>query len=449
MKKSNFLLMLLSCLFLYSCNEDPVFEEENLVIELREHAFIPGYTDVDVSCIVYSNVSLRSVIMEYSTDKQLSRPFSVALEENGLISDYLQEGEKYYNKNIAGLENNTVYYCRIKIRSSTGYEYKEDFEFTTQNLSTTTVTTHPATDVSYTYATLNGQVISVDGINTTETGFYYSEYANMSNAISVKGNKYNGVFYAKIQNLEPNKIYYFQAYAIINGETCQGQILQFTTNEYTKAQVTTNEPVTVGYVDAKVSYVINDGGNSTITESGIIWGESRTLDITSGTKVKGSSNYANTTYYVTIKDLSAGDIYYYRAYAINSAGISYGQVELIFTKILGEVSVITEEATNVKRTSARLHYSVISEGYKVVHYGFIFNKKDNVDLNPYTFEGNAVLNVGYSEYGKDLNKNNAYYYIQNLSPDTYYEYQAFIQFITSDGEEEIFYGEVESFYTLE
>lgn len=452
MKKSNFLLMLLSCLFLYSCNDDPVFEEENLVIELREHAFIPGYTDVDVSCIVYSNVSLRSVIMEYSTDKQLSRPFSVALDESGLISDYLQEGEKYYNKNIAGLENNTVYYCRIKIRSSTGYEYKEDFEFTTQNLSGSGVITKEATDITLTSASLNGEIASKSSnLTIGEKGFYYSINSNLNEATKVKVNSNQTQFSIQLSDLLPEKKYYFAAYAVIDGNEYKGTVKNFITTSYTKAQVSTGDVTDINYTSATCAMQILDKGNSSVSEVGILYGNSPYLDSDIDTKVEytTSSYKTYTTYKTDIKNLQEGTTYYYCAYAINSAGIATGEVKSFTTKSIGEIAIITGQAKNISYNHVYLYYSLKTTGQNVIEYGFIYDMDDNYWGTLNYEDEHFIESIKVSTWGGvDKNYSNQYFYINDLAAGTKYVYCAFVKYINNDGSENIIYGAIDDFETL-
>lgn len=451
--KKNLLYVLICSICLAACEKDPTFDPEAEKVEINAYVGNIGYSYADVYCQILSNVDVSSVSLELSAFKDMKRSVSYPMTKttNYPIEAEFDKVNIVYKTNLSDLENGSTYYGRIIVKTNIGGSYeKDDIVFSTESLASTGIITKPATNISFTYATLNGEVTSASDIYVYETGFYYSQNSNMSDALSVEGNSNYGSFKQEVYNLEANKTYYFQAYAIIKGETYKGQVLSFRTDEYSEAKITTNEALEIGYIDAIVSYVITDKGNSSVKEAGILWGESSSIDISTGVKIKGSGNYENTTYKVTIEGLSPSEIYYYRAYVINNYGVSYGEIKIFFTKSLGDIWVMTGEPTNITRKSARLHYSIKSEGYAIAQYGILFSKYDNTNINPYTLDGNAVFYIGYKAYGSDLYKSDSYYSISSwLTPGTYYEYQAFVEYTSEWGEKEILFGDVVNFVTLE
>ena len=436
----------MGCILFTACEKDPSFVSETESVSIDVYVGNIGYTYADVYCQISSNVEIVSADLELSRFKDMKRAESYPMKittEYPIEADF-DKTNIVFKTNLKSLENGSTYYGRIVVRTTIGGDYKkEGIVFSTESLETSGIITKPATDIGFTYATLNGEVVVTSDVNVYQTGFYYSQNSNMENAISATGDRYNGSFKATIYNLEPNTTYYYQAYASMNGETYYGQKMQFSTEVYTEADVETGEASDISYTSAKCSLIINSQGNSSITKKGIMYGTDYPLTEANSTKVEaGPSNI------VTLKNLIPGEIYYYCAYATNAAGTEYGITHNFLTKYLGAIFVYTEEATNVKSTSARLHYSITSEGYQVKSYGLIFNKKATTDLIPYTFEGNSVFKIGSASYGTDLVKDNAYYSISYLTPYTYYQYQAYVTYITEDGEEETIFGYVEGFITV-
>lgn len=70
--------------------------------------------------------------------------------------------------------------------------------------------------------------------------------------------------------------------------------------------------------------VITDNGGATITISGICWSKTSNLPSISDDTTKGTSSSGS--FIAMLKNLQPSTTYYVRAYAINSAGIGYGNV---------------------------------------------------------------------------------------------------------------------------
>lgn len=85
--------------------------------------------------------------------------------------------------------------------------------------------------------------------------------------------------------------------------------------------VTTNPVTNIGATSADGNGSVDSDGNSTITERGFCW--STSVDpTTAGSKVTSSGTTG--AYSATMTGLTAGTLYYVRAYAINAVGTAYG-----------------------------------------------------------------------------------------------------------------------------
>ena len=172
-----------------------------------------------------------------------------------------------------------------------------------------------------------------------------------------------GAYSVNMYGLVQNTTYYVRAYAINSVGIAYGQEVHFTTSESVSAPtVTTNQVNSISQNSAVGGgNVIADGGAS-VTERGVCWstGHNPTINNNNGSSGSGLGNYT-----VNMTGLSAGTVYYVRAYAINSQGISYGQ-EVSFTTTAEPPTVTTSQVTNIMQTSATGGGNVTSDGGAVV-----------------------------------------------------------------------------------
>jgi hypothetical protein len=96
--------------------------------------------------------------------------------------------------------------------------------------------------------------------------------------------------------------------------------------------VSTNEPVNVSAVGATIGGNITSDGGSIVTEAGVCYSTSSDVD-TSDSKVANYTVSGN--FSVPVKNLSLLTTYYYRAYAINEKGITYGDEKSFFVPVNG------------------------------------------------------------------------------------------------------------------
>jgi hypothetical protein len=95
------------------------------------------------------------------------------------------------------------------------------------------------------------------------------------------------------------------------------------------AIISTNTPTNIGGFSATVGGSISSDGGANITSRGICWSTSPNPDTTDNVLLIGSGlgTYSN-----TLNGLNSNATYYVRAFAINSAGVSYGS-DVSFTTL--------------------------------------------------------------------------------------------------------------------
>jgi pectin methylesterase-like acyl-CoA thioesterase len=118
----------------------------------------------------------------------------------------------------------------------------------------------------------------------------------------------------------------------------------------TPPTLTTNGITSISTTFATSGGVITNDGNGAITAKGVCWnlgGSATTSD------AHTSDGITSTPFSSLITGLTAGNTYYVRSYATNSAGTSYGN-ELSFTTLssLSTPTIVTNAVTNSVNTSA-------------------------------------------------------------------------------------------------
>jgi hypothetical protein len=228
---------------------------------------------------------------------------------------------------LTGLTGNTVYYLRAYLTNSSGTFYGNQKNFTTSPILPT-VTTAPVTNLTSTNAVSGGSVSSDGGATVTTRGLCWSTTPNptISNNNTTNGTGI-GVFISNLTSLTPNTIYYLRAYAINSVGTSYGNELTFTTLVSPILPIVVTTPIT-NIISTKVTIggnILSDGGE-TVSFRGVCWGI--------GTNPTISDNYTTdgngTGIFVSnIIGMTANTIYYVRAYAVNSVGISYGNEVMV------------------------------------------------------------------------------------------------------------------------
>jgi hypothetical protein len=185
-----------------------------------------------------------------------------------------------------------------------------------------TVTTTAITSITGSTASSGGEVTSDGGGTVSIRGVCWNTSTNPTIANdSTKNGTGTGVFTSSLTGLTSGTTYYVRAYAINETGTAYGENQIFTTKD--TADVTTNDAWAVRSRSARVSGNVTDDHGLDITERGICWSRSDTYPTTSSNKIVASTVGIG-LFNLTIEGLQANTTYYYRAYAINSSGTSYG-----------------------------------------------------------------------------------------------------------------------------
>ncbi len=294
------------------------------------------------------------------------------------------------------------------------------------------VTTLEAIEIKEKSATLQGSIAGKDKI--IECGFTISP-GKQGKVIAKADEK--GYFKIQIDNLIPNKVYYFTAYAKTNNKTYYGKSRRLTLLDSVPI-VETAEKVEVGQIwaqfagtikkieseeekgdgtnndDSKINNSLedteedtNDKDEDPILECGFYWGD--TPDTTMQIIMEGDGEIYDPAH--KLVGLQAGTTYYYKAYAINKKGTGYGETVSFTTAAPTIPDVNTRFAGyNSKSRQWIMKGSVVNKGgVPLSEYGFLISG-DQV--------GWTELAVGFDVSGNFIAKDLPF--ISQLKPGTYY-----------------------------
>lgn len=220
-------------------------------------------------------------------------------------------------------------------------------------LSNATVTniTSSSANLGYTIFLYGAPAITARGvcwdtiINPTIAGYHTTETGG------------TGTFTSNITGLLYNKIYYARAYATNSNGTYYSSEKTFSTLA-TTATLTTADTSAVTQTTAVCGGNISSNGGAGITERGVCWNTSQSPTISNYHTSNGSGSGSYTS---NLTGLTPNTTYYYRAYATNNAGTSYGdQKSLTTSYILPTVTIDTVE--NINQNSAGIWSFVTSAG---------------------------------------------------------------------------------------
>ena len=197
--------------------------------------------------------------------------------------------------------------------------------------------TNAETSVTAGGFTMNGDVAN-DSLNVTAKGFVRStSNVNLRKGISGvtdTGSLGSGTaaYSSAVTGLAHSSTFYYRAYATTSdggGLTAYGDIETVTTLSATAPGIVSNLASSVSSSGMTMNGNMTSTGNATITDKGFVYSSSDstpTIGEFNVTKLSQHPGTFNTTgsYSRAVTGLSSATTYYYRAFAINSQGTSYG-----------------------------------------------------------------------------------------------------------------------------
>jgi len=228
---------------------------------------------------------------------------------------------------------NTNYTYRVYSFNKVGKSIQYSNEVSIKTINLPTLSTYAIDQISSSGANSGGTVTSDGGSTITALGIVWDTATNPTIALSTKASSTTspslGAFKSSMTGLKESTKYYVRAFATNSAGTSYGNELSFTTNAYVVLPVLSTYAVTEISSSGGVSGgVFSSDGNSSITARGVVWDTATNPTIALSTKTSDGTGAGS--FKSSITGLKANTKYFVKAYAINSAGTSYGN-EVSFT----------------------------------------------------------------------------------------------------------------------
>lgn len=300
------------------------------------------------------------------------------------------------------------------------------------------VRTEQEVTVLYNTANIYGFVTAENGATISECGVCWGTSSNptISNNKKISDKIGLGRYDVMLTSLAHNKTYYARAYAVNSAGVAYGETVKFTTEELKVPTVEVSDlRVTEDYVSLRVTVTAENG--AMVTEPGLCWSTSENPTIADSKIILTSDNYNPVigNYFVLLENLPEKTTYYARAYAINAAGVGYGEVFTFKTPTkLTSPTIETLIATEICSNAATVGGNVISSsGIPITECGVYWGTSENPTVGGGKIKTELIGWTG--KYSISLS---------SLQPRTTYYVQAYAINSVGTG-----YGDVISFTTTE
>ncbi len=339
-------------LLLNACKEEPVCIATINNVTIND---IYGSSATLNATISYTNsYGTHPTISEYgvyisATNKEPSSKDDI--QKTKFESEYSWEYLENMVFTITNLQPSTTYHVRPFLRNAVGTIEGEVHSFTTKG--TAGVNTKDATNITVSTATLHGNItFKGTDVSLTKRGFVLS----VSGTPTLENNIYEwneastkqGDFSRQISRLTGNTLYYFRAYAVVDGKAIYGGTRTFTTAVPQDAiTLTLNAATNVSTTTAQVTGNISMGVDAVVpTQLGFLCSSS------SSTPTYYDYDYRTTTadvhngnYSANFNSLTPNTTYYYRMYYYQSGSYYYSDARTFTTanaSSIGSAKTIAE-----------------------------------------------------------------------------------------------------------
>lgn len=291
---------------------------------------LPSVSTAEITQITINSAVAGGNVISDGNASVTERGVCVATSSNPTTSNTkitVGSGTGEFTCNLTGLQEGTKYYVRAYAVNSKGTAYGEEVVFTTTVAGVPTITTTQPSQVTETTAVSGGNVTSDGNASVTERGVCISTVSNPTTAnTKITAGSGTGSFTCNLTGLQANTTYYVRAYAINSKGTAYGEQVSFTTNKTVELpSVTTSVITQITQTTAVAGGSVTADGNASVTERGVVYSTVSNPVINNIYHTTITSGSGTGSFSVNLTNLVEGTTYYVRAYAVNSAGVSYGE----------------------------------------------------------------------------------------------------------------------------
>lgn len=291
---------------------------------------VPELTTGNVTDITASSARLHGIIKANGNS---------AINECGFVYDVVQYPTIENHKVVSSINNgsidaqiqllpNTTYYVRAFARNSIGIGYGQQIAFRTLD-GLPTIANTTVFNIKTTRATCSGSFTSDGGFAITARGICWSTSPDPTiDNLHVNLGTGLGDFETDLTNLQPNTTYYLRAYARNTSGIAYSEPCIFTTlNGYPTVVTTLVSDITSQSAIAGGN--VTSDGEFPVLQRGVCF-STTPLPTTADSH---TTDGAGTGSFVShLSNLSPGTTYYYRAYATNVIGTTYGEQFIFVTQ---------------------------------------------------------------------------------------------------------------------
>ena len=412
MRNLIYLLLLFTTLFI-SCNKEYEYKSQNI-----QAVKLLSITDIGRNTCV-----IKSIVNTNNGYLILERGVCYSLDENPTIYSHIlkanntNSGIGEFQSDLSKLIPGKRYYVRAYSTNTQATAYSQEIRtFKTLEAVVPTITTKAVSNITATSALTGGDVTDEGGYSVTERGICYSNTKSTPTIddLFIKSGTGLGKFDVNMTNLPNNRQYYIRAYAKTSFGVGYGQAIAFNTLSITAPTgVTTLSPTNITHNSAYLNGSVSGDGGSSIIERGFAYSTIVTSPTVNDSKV--TSGTGTGAFSSILGTLNPGATYYYRAYARNNIGITYGSALSLRTSTTAPLGVTTISSNNITSNSALLTGSFSSNGGStILVQGFVYSTTNS---NPTTSSSVVYTSNNLMNFSSTLT---------NLSSNTRYYFRAFV-----------------------